>query len=200
MTLNRWRQLLIVMKSVACIWRAWAWIRWVGGWCDRRAQIEDIWAARHALLPLRHQLRPQSATGCQQTTSQISPSDQTGFPKNSTVIFYVIMHLCDMREREKIKINEGRISLRDTKICIPCLPFYIMWKLFEGKGRCVVFILFKINNVFHVRLWFVLLPKQLLSVSFCGWFTVALTFATKQLYIISTVRKFPIPSIPIKET
>ena len=79
-------------------------------------------------------------------------------------------------------------------------PCYIMWKLFEGKGRCVVFILFKINNVFHVRLWFVLLPKQLLSVSFCGWFTVALTFATKQLYIISTVRKFPIPSIPIKET
>ena len=171
----------------------------VGGWVMWQTGANWGYLSRSP-CPLRHQLRPQSATGCQQTTSQISPSDQTGFPKNSTVIFYVIMHLCDMREREKIKINEGRISLRDTKICIPCLPFYIMWKLFEGKGRCVVFILFKINNVFHVRLWFVLLPKQLLSVSFCGWFTVALTFATKQLYIISTVRKFPIPSIPIKET
>ena len=195
MTLNRWRQLLIVMKNMACIWRAWAWIRWVGGWCDRRAQIEDIWAARHALLPLRHQLRPQSATGCQQTTSQISPSDQTGFPKNSTVIFYVIMHLCDMREEKNQ--NKWRQIPKFASLVYPC---YIMWKLFEGKGGCVVLILLKTNNMFHVRLWFVLLPKQLLSVSFCGWFTVALTFATKQLYIISTVRKFPIPSIPIKET
>ena len=166
----------------------------VGGWVMWQTGANWGYLSRSP-CPLRHQLRPQSATGCQQTTSQISPSDQTGFPKNSTVIFYVIMHLCDMREEKNQ--NKWRQIPKFASLVYPC---YIMWKLFEGKGRCVVFILLKINNMFHVRLWFVLLPKQLLSVSFCGWFTVALTFATKQLYIISTVRKFPIPSIPIKET
>ena len=109
--------------------------------------------------------------------------------------------LCDYAsmwyEREEKNPNKWREIPKFASLVYPC---YLMWKLFEGKGRCAVFILFKINSMFHVRLWFVLLPKQLLSVSFCGWFTVALTFATKQLYIISTVRKFPIPSIPIKET
>ena len=79
----------------------------VGGWVMWQTGANWGYLSRSP-CPLRHQLRPQSATGCQQTTSQISPSDQTGFPKNSTVIFYVIMHLCDMRERKKIKINEGR--------------------------------------------------------------------------------------------
>ena len=186
------------MKSVACIWRAWAWIRWVGGWCDRRAQIEDIWAARHALSATSWGLSQPLVVS--KPPARYHHQTKQGFQKTAQ---WFSMWLCIyvIWEREKkSKLMKGESPWEIPKFASLVYPCYIMWKLFEGKGRCAVFILFKINNMFHVRLWFVLLPKQLLSVSFCGWFTVALTFATKQLYIISTVRKFPIPSIPIKET